>query len=380
MFIAAMDGEEWESYEKVRHPRFEKTDQIHMRRMSGDKGHKVVVFSASLQIKENNEIHLKDLMVLYGLESDMADSFDLKRFADSLKDKGWEITSGNNAEIVDEESFLLDWRRFNCPTCGLSALVFMLTHNYPESKSLEVFEKNPWCHNQSSRRYGFLHAYKVKTKSAPHQARELQLEELAKILARRGAVALTGAGLSLASGIPTFGGPNGFCTRLELHQNGFPDAFFRLLITNPHFVAYKVGAFQAGFIKAKPNPAHLAMASLEREGIIRHVITENFDALHQRAGSTYVTEIGSTDDFERHFSEDKDGWEILRTAGTLIVVGIGRDEHGLIEYARDNDVKVVAIGPARPSFLSARDAYSAGPAEVVLPRLYKTISRRQVLC
>ena len=61
-----------------------------------------------------------------------------------------------------------------------------------------------------------------------------------------------------------------------------------------------------------------------------------------------------THDFEKHFSQDGYGWEILRTAGMLIVIGVGRGEHGLIEYVRDNGVKILSIGPSRPNFLTEK--------------------------
>ena len=38
----------------------------------------------------------------------------------------------------------------------------------------------------------------------------------------------------------------------------------------------------------------------------------------------------------------------------LIVIGVGRGEHGLIEYVRDNGVKILSIGPSRPNFLTEK--------------------------
>jgi hypothetical protein len=51
------------------------------------------------------------------------------------------------------------------------------------------------------------------------------------------------------------------------------------------------------------------------------------------------------------------------------VVGVSRDEHGLLSYARDQGVQVVIIAPERPSFLDAQDWFVQGSAEKVLPEL-----------
>jgi NAD-dependent deacetylase len=104
----------------------------------------------------------------------------------------------------------------------------------------------------------------------------------------RHAVALTGAGISTPSGIPDFRSPS---TGLWEQVNAFtvaslggfrrrPEAFYEWL----HPLACKIQA-------AQPNPAHLALAELERQGIVKAVITQNIDLLHSRAGSVVVHEV-----------------------------------------------------------------------------------------
>lgn len=65
--------------------------------------------------------------------------------------------------------------------------------------------------------------------------------------------------------------------------------------------------FKAGFLMAKPNSAHLALAELEQRGIVNCIITENGDRLHQEAGSRYVIEIYELDDLRKHFLETREG-------------------------------------------------------------------------
>lgn len=108
------------------------------------------------------------------------------------------------------------------------------------------------------------------------------------------AVALVGAGLSAESGIPTFRGDGGLWTKLgeptfdgwELF-NEDPSAWWRQAISFKEEYA----DFDRSIADAKPNPGHYAMADLEGMGHLAHIITQNIDNLHQRAGSRQITEI-----------------------------------------------------------------------------------------
>jgi NAD-dependent deacetylase len=75
--------------------------------------------------------------------------------------------------------------------------------------------------------------------------------------------------------------------------------------------------------RARPNPGHLALAELEKKGILKCIITQNVDGLHQKAGSREVMEYhGSLDKFRcvnchRRFRREELGLEQLESAGTL---------------------------------------------------------------
>lgn len=107
-------------------------------------------------------------------------------------------------------------------------------------------------------------------------------------------VALTGAGLSAESGIPTYRGADGLWTRFgEPTIDGW-----ELFCSNPtewweHAVAARAEGsdFGRAIDAASPNDGHLAMAELEAMGRLTHVITQNIDNLHIAAGSHAVTEI-----------------------------------------------------------------------------------------
>jgi NAD-dependent deacetylase len=113
----------------------------------------------------------------------------------------------------------------------------------------------------------------------------VKLAEL--IRERQPCVVLTGAGVSTESGIPDFRSPTGLWARFDPLEFGSIEAFRR----DPH----KVWSFYKPRVSmltdAEPNPAHLALAELEQHGLVRAVVTQNIDLLHERAGSREVVEV-----------------------------------------------------------------------------------------
>ena len=105
------------------------------------------------------------------------------------------------------------------------------------------------------------------------------------------AVALTGAGVSVPSGIPDFRTPGkGMWTRVDPMKVAHIDAFRR----DPKaFWDYYRPRFETLGDK-QPNPAHEALADLERRGLLDAVITQNIDRLHRAAGSQRVVEVHGT--------------------------------------------------------------------------------------
>ena len=100
------------------------------------------------------------------------------------------------------------------------------------------------------------------------------------LLQSRYAIALTGAGISVESGIPDFRGKNGFWTKYDPFEYGHIDSFR----ANPAKVWKMLMEMGALVESVNPNEAHLALGELEKLGIIKMVITQNVDSLHQRGG------------------------------------------------------------------------------------------------
>ena len=99
-------------------------------------------------------------------------------------------------------------------------------------------------------------------------------------------VALTGAGVSVSSGIPDFRSPGGLWSRFDPMKVATDQA----LRSNPRGVWEFLLEAVRIFARAVPNPAHEALATMERAGRLKAVITQNIDSLHQFAGSERVVE------------------------------------------------------------------------------------------
>lgn len=118
------------------------------------------------------------------------------------------------------------------------------------------------------------------------------LENAAQALKNaRCAIAFTGAGISVESGIPPFRGTGGVWEKYD--PGLFEKSYFK---RNPEEVWPLLKEIFFDMLgKAKPNPAHIALAELEAAGKLAAVITQNIDGLHQDAGSQTVFEYhGST--------------------------------------------------------------------------------------
>jgi NAD-dependent deacetylase len=119
------------------------------------------------------------------------------------------------------------------------------------------------------------------------QQKEITPQQLAEIIRRHPRVAaLTGAGISVESGIPSFRGAGGLWERYDPMEYAHIQAFRR----QPTKVWQLLKEMEDTISRARPNPAHYALAELEAKGYLVGIITQNVDNLHQAAGSKRVVE------------------------------------------------------------------------------------------
>jgi NAD-dependent deacetylase len=229
-----------------------------------------------------------------------------------------------------------------------------------------------------------------------------------RLRAARRVLALTGAGISAESGIPTFRGREGWWRQEDPMRLATQEAFDR----DPAHV-WEWYQYRRGLIRdAGPNPGHQALAALEDAGVEVLVATQNVDDLHERAGSTQVAHIhGSIWRVrceacrqERHddshplpdlpprcrcggllrpavvwFGEMLPAAPIARIENFLedpvdVALVIGTEAtfgyiQGFALAARRAGALLVEVNPGRTPLSPEADARLAGPAGEILPRL-----------
>ena len=111
---------------------------------------------------------------------------------------------------------------------------------------------------------------------------------LARLIeAHRPCVVLTGAGMSTESGIPDFRSPTGIWAEFDPAEYASLPAFR----ADPEKVWRFYKPRIAMLTEAEPNAGHIALAALERAGLIEAVVTQNIDLLHERAGTRNLVEV-----------------------------------------------------------------------------------------
>jgi NAD-dependent deacetylase len=120
------------------------------------------------------------------------------------------------------------------------------------------------------------------------------------------AVALTGAGMSTESGIPDFRGPNGIWTKNPDAERKAYQSYYKFQ-QNPkeYWIERMTGTSWLGdLINASPNPGHIALAELEKMAILKCLVTQNIDNLHQKADSKKVLDYHGNISLLRCFACD----------------------------------------------------------------------------
>jgi NAD-dependent SIR2 family protein deacetylase len=155
-----------------------------------------------------------------------------------------------------------------------------------------------------------------------------QIEALWSFIERHdNLLVLTGAGVSTASGIPDYRDADGTWKRGSPMQ--YRDFIGSAAKRQRYWARSMVGWARVG--QAQPNPAHRALAALEASGHIAHLVTQNVDRLHQRAGSERVIDLHgrldrvaclgcahdlSRDDYQSRLEADNPDWRFTAEAAT----------------------------------------------------------------
>jgi len=114
------------------------------------------------------------------------------------------------------------------------------------------------------------------------------IKKAAKILLNsKNTIVLTGAGISTESGIPDFRGEDGIWEKYKPEIYGDIQSFLK----DPSKFWKMAEEIAPTLFNAVPNPGHFALAELEKMKLIKAIITQNVDELHQKAGAIIVYEV-----------------------------------------------------------------------------------------
>jgi NAD-dependent deacetylase len=121
---------------------------------------------------------------------------------------------------------------------------------------------------------------------------DTRLDRLADLVRSAGSVvALTGAGISVPSGIPDFRSPGtGLWENVDPMEVAHIDAWR----ADPERFWHFYGTRFATLRDKEPNGAHRALVELERRGLLAAVVTQNIDMLHRKAGTRELVEVHGT--------------------------------------------------------------------------------------
>jgi NAD-dependent deacetylase len=116
---------------------------------------------------------------------------------------------------------------------------------------------------------------------------EKSYRDVARLIVEKGnVVAFTGAGISVDSGIPAFRGGQGLWEKYDPMEYAHIQSF----LTYPDKVWHMLREMGDVILRAEPSPAHKALAAFEKAGLLKAIITQNVDGLHQMAGNANVIE------------------------------------------------------------------------------------------
>ena len=237
------------------------------------------------------------------------------------------------------------------------------------------------------------------------------------------AVAMTGAGMSVESGIPPFRGADGLWTRY-----GTPpmDAYSRFRADPQGYwhremnreIDAHILELRAALAAAKPHAGHHALARMVRDGALKSVITQNIDGLDERAGITRLTEIHGnrsrlrcidcgarrrlggfvldgppepcsacgggvkydTVMFGEPVPEDtmSEARRQTNLADCMVAIGTSatvRPASGLLWIAKANGARIIEINPNETKLTPIADLAVRGKASAAVPMLARAVSR-----
>ncbi|NNM44160.1 MAG: hypothetical protein HKM07_07445 [Chlamydiae bacterium] len=194
--------------------------------------------------------------------------------------------------------------------------------------------------------------------------RYVSQDELSLIIRNRNVLFYTGAGISLASGVP---GMNELYNLLGLEIGEKFLFSLENALEKPREFASKILAFHKACLFSAPTKAHIALKELAIFKNVR-LLTENLDCLHEASG-VYPYRIDA-----KHLREEIE-CECLAQFDYIICIGLNYDDHGFLGWYKKCNPhgKIIAVDLQQPSYLGNEDFLVIGDLQEVIPSIQKKI-------
>lgn len=189
-------------------------------------------------------------------------------------------------------------------------------------------------------------------------------KELLTILSKKKVLFYTGAGISIAAGVPAMAG---LCSMLGIEEDENMLTSIIQAIAHPKNMAEQIKRFHDACFNSPPSNAHYALKELS---LLKNcqIVTENLDYLHQRSG------IMPYRVHARHLREEVDP-STLTKIDYLICIGLSYDDRGFIGWFKKHhpDGKIISIDLNTPSYLDSEDFLLQGDLQEIVPRLHEKL-------
>lgn len=197
---------------------------------------------------------------------------------------------------------------------------------------------------------------------------ETQVGQVAEILKNKKVLFYTGAGISIASGVPSM---DQLQESLGIEMSRKVDDFLKKSVANPQSIIESWEEFTKAAFEKPATPAHQALASLAQK-LKSQIFTENVDHLQERAGVKAIHLTGP-------WLKKNVRPEWLKDIDVVITVGLSYDDRGFLAWYKENNPngKIIAINLSQPSYLSNEDLILKGDCQKVLPELEKEFAVKE---
>lgn len=220
-----------------------------------------------------------------------------------------------------------------------------------------------------------------KTGENKQSPEKISAQQCANLLKNKRFLFYTGAGLSIAAGIPT-----GRQVKNEAGHDKTKeiDQFAMRVLTNPQAIIDVHKKFEETFRHAKPTAAHRAIADLAMKCNI-HVITSNRDLLHEQTG-VKAWDIMHPDMYDSWFGKKpipesgnfaylQANPQWLKNIDFVVCIGMSADVKGFLAWYKKNNPKgkIIAINKSNVPYLSTEDYLVQGDIQKIVPKIVKLL-------